>query len=206
MHIDDNFTLTAKDETFSKGLFGLHVNQSSVQFQDVNITKFIDTDEKEIKNKSFETGDLTGWKTIKGNAFTNDHVTDATANWSGLFEQKGKYHLWGFSDKQDGDNATGELHSSYFKLSGSGEINLLMGGGNDPTNRYVSLVRASDDKELIRQANTKFADEKYQPYVWDASKYIGEVLYIKAVDQAVGGWGHINLDDVNVFNTEKNAG
>ena len=119
------------------------------------------------------------------------------------FEQKGKYHLWGFSDKQDGDNATGELHSSYFKLSGSGEINLLMGGGNDPTNRYVALVRASDDKELIRQANTKFADEKYQRYVWDASKYIGEVLYIKAVDQAVGGWGHINLDDVNVFNTEK---
>ncbi|MGG0449668.1 GH32 C-terminal domain-containing protein [Priestia megaterium] len=203
LHIDDNFTLTAKDETFSKGLFGLHVHQSSVRFQDVNMTKFIDTDEKEIKNKSFETGDLTGWKTIKGNAFTNDHVTDATANWSGLFEQKGKYHLWGFSDKQDGDNATGELHSSYFKLSGSDEINLLMGGGNDPANRYVALVRASDDKELIRQANTKFADEKYQRYVWDASKYIGEVLYIKAVDQAVGGWGHINLDDVNVFHTEK---
>ncbi|MBR8645744.1 hypothetical protein KEH51_22320 [[Brevibacterium] frigoritolerans] len=26
------------------------------------------------------------------------------------------------------------------------------------------------------------------------------MLYIKAVDQATGGWGHINMDDVNVYN------
>ncbi|WP_449809711.1 GH32 C-terminal domain-containing protein [Metabacillus arenae] len=92
------------------------------------------------------------------------------------------------------------MRSSYFKLAGNGELNLLLGGGNDIKNRYVSLVRASDDKELIRQANTKFNDEKYNKYVWDASKYIGEVLYIKAVDRATGGWGHINIDDVHVYN------
>nr|WP_256522295.1 GH32 C-terminal domain-containing protein [Halobacillus sp. A5] len=62
-------------------------------------------------------------------------------------------------------------------------------------------MRASDDRELIRQTNTKFQeDETYKRYIWDASKYLGEVLYIKAVDQASDGWGHINLDDFNVYN------
>ncbi|RAS78382.1 levanase [Priestia endophytica] len=203
VYLNNNPILTENDSTFSKGLFGLYVGNSSVKFQNVTKGNFIVTDVKEIENPDFETGDLSGWKTVGGDAFTNDHVTNATTNWSGLFDQNGKYHLWGFSDKHNGDDATGELHSSSFKLSGSGEINLLMGGGNDIKNRYVSLVRASDDKELLRQANTKFADEKYQRYVWDASKYLGEVLYIKAVDNATGGWGHINLDDVNVFNTGK---
>ncbi|MDN4865696.1 GH32 C-terminal domain-containing protein [Priestia megaterium] len=203
LYLNNDPILTKNDSTFSKGVFGLYVGNSSVKFQNVTKGNFIVTDVKEIENPDFETGDLSGWKTVSGDAFTNDHVTKATTNWSGLFDQNGKYHLWGFSDKHNGDDATGELHSSYFKLSGSGEINLLMGGGNDIKNRYVSLVRASDDKELIRQANTKFADEKYQRYVWDASKYLGEVLYIKAVDNATGGWGHINLDDVNVFNTGK---
>ncbi|MGG0382980.1 GH32 C-terminal domain-containing protein [Priestia filamentosa] len=201
VYLNNNLILTENDSTFLKGLFGLYVGNSSVKFQNVTKGNFIVTDVKEIENPDFETGHLNGWKTVGGDAFTNNHVTNVTTNWSGPFDQNGKYHLWGFSDKHNGDDATGELHSSYFKLSGSGEINLLMGGGNDIKNRYVSLVRASDDKELLRQANTKFADEKYQRYVWDASKYLGEVLYIKAVDNATGSWGHINLDDINVSNT-----
>lgn len=203
VYLNNNLILTENDSTFSKGMFGLFVENSSVKFQNVTKGNFIMTDVNEIENPDFETGDLSGWKMVNGDAFTNDHVTNATSNWSGLFNQSGKYHLWGFSDKHKGDDATGELHSSYFKLSGSGEINLLMGGGNDIKNRYVSLVRGSDDKELLRQANTKFDDENYQRYVWDASKYLGDVLYIKAVDNATGGWGHINIDDVNVFNTGK---
>ncbi|MGP4061163.1 glycoside hydrolase family 32 protein [Halobacillus sp. H74] len=62
-------------------------------------------------------------------------------------------------------------------------------------------MRASDDQELVRQANSKFNDdETYKRYRWDASEFIGEVLYIKAVDQSTSGWGHINLDDFNVYN------
>lgn len=48
--------------------------------------KFIDIDEKEIKNKSFEIGDFIGWKMIKGNVFINDYVMDVIINWSGFFE------------------------------------------------------------------------------------------------------------------------
>ncbi|WP_033253403.1 hypothetical protein [Kitasatospora phosalacinea] len=33
-------------------------------------------------------------------------------------------------------------------------------------------------------------------FKWDARDRIGQQLRIKVVDQATGGWGHINLDDV----------
>lgn len=200
VYIDDQLIHDINDATFSSGFAGLNIWNSSTNFQDVQLNKNIATNEEEIKNHDFETGDLTGWNLIEGDAFTNDHVTDAASYWGGQFGHEGNYHLWGFSDLHNGDDATGELHSSYFKLGGTGEINFLLGGGNDFNSRYVSLVRASDNKELIRQANTKFKEEKYNKYVWDASDYIGEVLYMKVVDYAVGGWGHINLDDVHVYN------
>ena len=200
VYLDDQLIHDVHDGSFKEGFQGLNIWNSSTTFQNVQYSKNIITTEKEIKNHDFETGDLTGWKIIEGNAFTDDHVTETISFWGGEFEHQGNYHLWGFSDLHDGDNATGELQSSLFKLSGSGEINFLLGGGNDQNNRYVSLVRASDGQELIRQANTKFRDEKYNRYVWDASEYIGEILYLKVVDRATGGWGHINIDDVHVYN------
>ncbi|TCN26836.1 fructan beta-fructosidase [Mesobacillus foraminis] len=199
VYLNDQLIHDIVDGSYSKGQLGLNVWNSSTTFQNVQSKNVIITDDKEIINHDFEAGDLTGWKVIQGNAFTDDHVTDTASYWGGSFEHQGSRHLWGFSDLHQGDDATGELRSSYFKLDGNGEINLLIGGGNG-SNRYVSLVRASDDQELIRQTNTKFADEKYKKYVWDASEFIGEVLYIKVVDQAAGGWGHINIDDVNVYN------
>jgi fructan beta-fructosidase len=199
VYLDGQLIHDINDGTFLKGQLGLNVWNSTTIFQNVQLKNYIVTNDKEIKNHDFETGGLSGWRVIQGNAFTNDHVTDISSYWGGPFDHQGKQHLWGFSDHHQGDDATGELHSSYFKLGGSGEINFLLGGGNG-NNRYISLVRASDDQELIRQSNTKFEDEKYKKYVWDASKYIGEVLYIKVVDQATGGWGHINIDDLNVYN------
>ncbi len=200
VYLNGKLTHDVNDSTYSSGIFGLHLVNASVIFQDVQLGKNIITEENGILNHDFETGDLTGWTGMYGEAFTNGHVTDRTDWWGGTFDQQGKYHLWGFSDRHKGDDATGELHSSYFKLGGSGEINLMMGGGKDVSNRYISLVRASDDQELLRQANTRSEKETYSRYVWDASSYIGEVLYIKAVDNATGSWGHINLDDINVYN------
>ncbi len=199
--INDELVHDISDDSFASGQLGLNVWNSTAVFQNVNQGKNIRTSAREIDNHDFETGDLSGWNVVEGNAFTNDHVTDETEYWGGPFNLQGTHHFWGFSDLHDGDQAKGEMHSSYFKLDGNGEINFLLGAGNDISNRYVSLMRASDDKELIRQTNTKFKDdETYKRYFWDVSEYLGEILYIKAVDQAAGGWGHINLDDFNVYN------
>jgi fructan beta-fructosidase len=158
----------------------------------------------EIENPGFETGDLSGWEVVSGDAFGDESVTDAESYWGGPFRHEGTYHLWGALN--DGDNRTGVLKSSHFELAGTGQIDFLIGGGQDPDHLYVALVRASDDTELLREYNRWFDDsegESYHRAGWDASDYLGEELYIKVVNGRTGGWGHINVDDFRVHHTDR---
>lgn len=149
-----------------------------------------------VQNPSFETGDLSGWEVVEGDAFTAATVSDAQDwGWGCCFNPDGTYHLWGAAS--GGDAPTGRLRSSTFTLAGIGEISFLLGGGNDVDNLYVALHRASDGAELMRATNTAFADsERLSRVVWDASAHLGDELYLEVVDTASGGWGHVNLDDV----------
>jgi hypothetical protein len=146
----------------------------------------------QLQNPSFETGDLTGW-TITGDAFTV--TNDNRWSWGGPFNQDGTYHVWGF--KKNGDDATGTLQSSTFVLSGTGQITFLASGGINMEHLYVALIRSRDNKELFRATGN--GDEAYRVVEWDASEYVGEALFFKVVDEAKGGWGHINIDGIQVF-------
>ncbi|MBC2580221.1 glycoside hydrolase family 32 protein [Clostridium sp. DJ247] len=154
---------------------------------------------KELKNHDFETGDLTGWTILSGNAFTHSDVTDFTTAQGGneqTFGQNGNYHLWGF--KNGGDAQTGVIKSENFVLD-SGNMDFLLSGGNDINNLYVALCRASDGAELIKATGAN--SETYARTIWDSSslaQYVGTECYIKVVDNSTGSFGHINLDDVNV--------
>lgn len=149
----------------------------------------------ELANHDFETGDLTGWTVVSGNAFAAGNVT-ALKNWGwgGPFKQNGNQHLWGY--KEGGDGRVGVLKSADFTLGGSGRIDFLVGGGSNIGSLYVALVRASDGVELLKATGTD--SEAYTRVFWDASAYVGTDVYIKIVDNNTGGWGHINVDDVNV--------
>ncbi|AEG44848.1 GH32 C-terminal domain-containing protein [Isoptericola variabilis] len=151
-----------------------------------------------VANPSFETGDLSGWEVVEGDAFTAEVISDAESwDWGCCFNPDGTYHLWG---AKVGDGPVGRLRSSVFTLAGIGEISFLLGGGNDLENLDVALHRASDDAELMRATNSAFADsERLSRVVWDASAYVGEELYLEVVDNASGGWGHLNLDDVRTY-------
>ncbi|MCM3575593.1 GH32 C-terminal domain-containing protein [Mesobacillus subterraneus] len=177
------------------GGFG-HINIDDIQV--LNEESALLTD---LENPGFESGDLKGWSIVEGEAFNElDVTTDKDWGWSGPFNHKGDYHLWGVKDGSD--SQTGILKSNHFTLSGNGEIDFLIGGGNDIDNLYVALVRAADGKELMKATNTEWKDsEAYSRVKWDASNHLGEELYIKVVDKATGGWGHINVDDFNVKNT-----
>ncbi|HEY0827646.1 MAG TPA: GH32 C-terminal domain-containing protein [Bacilli bacterium] len=152
-----------------------------------------------ITNPDFETGNLSGWTIVSGNALSDLDVTSDTGwGWGGPFNHNGTYHLWGHKD--GGDSQVGIIKSSTFTLYGTGWIDFLIGGGKDINNLYVSLVRASDGAELFKA--TGYNDEAYHRAYWDASAYVGEDVYIKVVDNSTGGWGHINVDDLRVYNTE----
>ncbi|QJD82060.1 GH32 C-terminal domain-containing protein [Cohnella herbarum] len=155
----------------------------------------------DLTNADFENGDLSGW-TTEGNAFSNQNVVKVNDwGWGGPFSQAWvakdpeRYHLWGFTPEL-GDGATGSLKSQSFKLGGNGKISFLVSGGSNIENLYVALVRASDKQILMKATGNN--NETYQRVIWDASAYKGENLYIQVVDQATGGWGHINFDNLNV--------
>ncbi|PYZ97417.1 hypothetical protein CR205_02115 [Alteribacter lacisalsi] len=158
---------------------------------------------KSLPNHTFQTGDLTGWEIIEGDAFQNAHVTNAANwGWGGDFNQAHTevnpkhFHYWGHNGELGGDSLTGEMKSQNFVLGAEGKIDFLVAGGNDLERLYVALVRASDGEYLEKETGRN--TEQYRRVHWDASDYVGEELYIKVADQHEGGFGHINLDDVNV--------
>jgi sucrose-6-phosphate hydrolase SacC (GH32 family) len=159
-----------------------------------------------LPNHSFQSCDLTGWIQAEGEAFTDDHVTGAEDwGWGGPFRQAedgtNSCHLWGVHELHDGDDAEGVLRSQTFTLGGDGQIDFLISGGKKQDQLYVALVRASDNEILLRA--TGHDSEEYRRVRWDASTYLGEELVMEVVDWARGGWGHLNLDDVNVPTEEQ---
>ncbi|MEU1303618.1 hypothetical protein [Streptomyces shenzhenensis] len=88
------------------------------------------------------------------------------------------------------------LRSDTVVLGGDGLVDLLVSGGNDPDRLYAAVVRAADGTVLARA--TGRGVEQYRRVVLDLSGHIGERIYVEVVDRTTGGWGHINVDDVNV--------
>jgi OHCU decarboxylase len=160
------------------------------------------TDVDALPNHDFATGDLTGWTVVSGTTFSDANVTTRSDwGWGGPFYQAdtgsdGGHHLWGFNPDAGGDDATGVLRSATVVLGGDGLVDLLVSGGNDPDRLYAAAVRASDGKILAKA--TGRGGEQYRRVVFDLADHIGEQIYIEIVDKATGGWGHINVDDVNV--------
>lgn len=154
---------------------------------------------KELKNHDFESGDLSGWTVLSGNAFTDADVTNLATAVGGngqTFNKNGNYHLWSF--KNGGDAETGTIKSENFILN-SGNIDFLVSGGNDINNLKISLVRASDGLEIAKSTGAN--SETYTRTTWSSTSlasYVGTEVYIKVTDNSTGGFGHINVDDINV--------
>ncbi|SFU27727.1 Sucrose-6-phosphate hydrolase SacC, GH32 family [Pseudoduganella namucuonensis] len=152
-----------------------------------------------LPNGDFANCDLSGWNIVEGGAFANRGVTQAvnvsTYQYNAAFRMPDRCHFAG-AGVPGGDAATGVMRSARFVLGGDGRINFLLAGGRDPERLHVALVRAADGKELMRAGAIGF--EQYQRVFWDASAFIGEELYLQAVDRATGEGGHLNLDSVNV--------
>ncbi|MFG3246358.1 GH32 C-terminal domain-containing protein [Streptomyces sp. NPDC048187] len=156
-----------------------------------------------LPNHDFATGDLTGWTVVSGTTFSDANVTTRTDwGWGGPFYQAeteddpAGHHLWGFNPSGGGDDATGVLRSTTVVLGGDGVVDLLVSGGDDPDRLYAAAVRADDGKVLAKATGRN--TEQYRRVVFDLSAHIGDRIYIEVVDRADGGWGHINVADVNV--------
>ncbi|CAK7219951.1 hypothetical protein SEUCBS140593_004068 [Sporothrix eucalyptigena] len=141
-------------------------------------------------NAGFETGTLDGWEIVSGDTFGSASVSDEISYWGGPFDQVGNFFLWGYA--QAGDAAVGELKSSSFQASSV--MSFLIGGGYDPDNVYVALVRDSDGEVLLKQTGQN--DEALIRIVWDTAAWAGEMVHLLLFDNSTAAFGHINFDDV----------
>ena len=95
-----------------------------------------------------------------------------------------------------GDGTTGTLTSPEFKIQRK-YITFLIGGGKDAEKTCMNLLI---DGKAVRNAtgpNDKpGGSETLAPEFWDVSEFIGKPAVIQIVDQATGGWGHINVDQI----------
>ncbi len=162
-----------------------------------------------IVNGGFETGDLTGWKLLEGRALRESCVVPTSQYYweDRIVYGEGSYYFDGSNNGAVRERLTGAMRSTKFTLGGDGWISFMMGCGNG--NCYVALCDGRTGKELIVQRNEAFNDPALpltllRVYM-DASKYIGQVVYLKVVNgnPAATGFAFLNVDDFRVSLTRE---
>lgn len=95
-----------------------------------------------------------------------------------------------------GDGATGTLTSPEFRLDRR-YLAYLIGGGYDEERLALQLLV---EGKVVRSATgpnrVPGGSEQLEPGFWDLADLAGKTARIRIVDQATGGWGHLNVDEL----------
>ena len=111
-------------------------------------------------------------------------------------------HVDGFRGKGlvnsffNGDDTTGTLTSPEFRIERKYIAFLIGGGKNDEKLALQLLV----DGKVVRSAtgpnDRPGGSEMLAQESWDVSEFAGKAAVLRIVDDAKGGWGHINVDHI----------
>ncbi len=114
----------------------------------------------------------------------------------------GQMHVDGFRGKGlvnsffNGDNSVGSLTSPEFRIERK-FIAFLIGGGKNPEKLAFQLLV---DGKVVRSAtgpNDKAGgSEALEVESWEVTELAGKTAVVRIVDDAQGGWGHINVDHI----------
>ena len=174
------------------------------------------TNEYQVVNGKFETGDLNGW-TLEGNI---GGVASNEVWWHEWykFDKQGNYFFNGWNGEEA---ATGTLTSSSFTVGGLNKISFRLGGGKNKELCKVEVIKASNDEVLATYSNYKFNDvipsayyycgdpidlasngiymANMVTYIADLSAFAGQQVKIRLVDNASNDWGLLFADDFVTF-------
>ena len=139
----------------------------------------------------FESGTYKG-RTVTGEAFGEKPAAGTHPDQNPVSGFGGQYLVNSFTG---GDKPTGRMVSDSFVI----DLPYLMfriGGGAQEGKTCLNLV--VDDK-VVRTATGRNS-EKLELRVWDVREFAGRSARLENVDEASGGWGHINVDDIALTN------
>lgn len=135
----------------------------------------------------FESGTYGFW-TATGTAFGS---TPAAGTLSGQQQVTGYAGTYLVNSFLGGDDPKGTLTSNAFTIERN-YITFLMGGGAVEGCRMELLV----DDMVIYSTSPDFSEEELKWNCWDVSSLQNRTAVIRIVDDAAGGWGHINIDSI----------
>lgn len=146
----------------------------------------------EIFLADFEAETYGDWKAT-GEAFGKGPARGTLANQMPVegFQGKGLVNSYA-----GGDGSTGTLTSPEFKIERK-FISFLIGGGGWEGKTCLNLLV---DGKIVRTAtgpNTNAGgSERLEPMRWEVAELDGKKAQLHVVDDATGGWGHINVDQI----------
>jgi len=91
----------------------------------------------------------------------------------------------------EGDATTGRLTSPEFTVERPW-IACLIGGGAHADQTCINLVV---DGSVVRSATGRNS-ERLEPHNWNVEELAGQTAHIEVIDSHSGGWGHINVDQI----------
>jgi fructan beta-fructosidase len=95
-----------------------------------------------------------------------------------------------------GDDSVGTLTSPPFKVERK-FLQFLVGGGGWEERTCMNLLANGMVVRTVTGANTApGGTEALSPHQWDISDLMGQTVVLQIVDNAQGGWGHINIDHI----------
>src|SRR5215469_9171856 len=104
-----------------------------------------------------------------------------------------------------GDGPTGKLTSPEFMIERKFIRFLIGGGGHEKQTCMNLLVEGKVVRDATGPNTQSGGSEQLEPAAWDVGDLVGKTARIEIVDQATGGWGHINVDHI-VFTDRRPLG
>jgi fructan beta-fructosidase len=149
-------------------------------------------DRADILVEDFEGETYGQWK-VTGEAFGKGPARGTLPGQMAVTGYLGKGLVNSFNG---GDDSTGTLTSPAFKIERK-YLNFLIGGGKFPGKTCINLLL---DGNVVRTAtgpnDQPGGSEQLEWASWYVSDLEGKNVVIEIVDQAKGGWGHINVDHI----------
>ena len=151
----------------------------------------VNGDDGQPLNLGFEAGTLKDW-TATGTAFDEMPAKgDAVNRRRKDMESGHRGAHWVGTYEAHGDAATGTATSSPFTVA-QPFASCLVGGGSGLATR-VEIVNAANGHVLFRATGPD--NEKMRAVFFDLRPFAGAKIFMRLVDEATTGWGHVNFDE-----------